>query len=296
MVAHRRSLAALAVTAAAVLGGVAAPPSPSKVAAKIQAATPELRRADMRADKDVMRVSPLATVALAGESSRRAGPRPRNPKCTCTNATLCESLLPPTDGLAQQRAEVLAFYSGEAYGANGSEWRAFDWTKTTAIGMYDGKAAYNYGDLQCVAHAHGARILDWNVASDTFGALGFGRRDPAFLGNATAVAIYADFMANYVSSAGIDGIVLDIETGNTGSPSTLKALREGNTALTCAVKKALVAKAPGAVLTWAMPLRVTDHDAYDYKAIMECGADWLTPMAYEVWSGSRGSPTLTGPA
>ena len=45
-----------------------------------------------------------------------------------------------------------------------------------------------------------------------------------------------------------------------------------------------------------MPLRVTDHDAYDYKAIMECGADWLTPMAYEVWSGSKGSPTLTGPA
>ena len=85
--------------------------------------------------------------------------------------------------------------------------QVFDWNKTTAIGMYDGKAEYNYGELQCVAHKHGARILDWNQASAAFGKLGFGRRDPAFLGNATAVGIYADYMANYVSTAGIDGII-----------------------------------------------------------------------------------------
>eukprot|EP01045_Picozoa_sp_COSAG04_P030817 COSAG04_NODE_5482_length_1601_cov_1.632490_1_plen_254_part_10 len=231
------------------------------------------------------------------------GPKPRNPKCTCDDPSLCESL-PPVAAGSPQPAEALAFYSGEVsplslslscpaptsqqahptqpphprhanrdplhwppaspatrftghplhprrvggqvYGANGSEWQVFDWNKTTAIGMYDGKAEYNYGELQCVAHKHGARILDWNQASAAFGKLGFGRRDPAFLGNATAVGIYAEYMATYVSTAGIDGIILDIETGNTSPPALLKALRAGNTALTCALKKALVAKVPGA--------------------------------------------------
>ena len=280
-----------------------------------------------------------------------AGPKPRNPKCTCDDPSLCESL-PPVAAGSPQPAEALAFYSGEVsppllplpppaatrhthptpharftrrvtwrgpptpnppptptspagqlggqvYGANGSEWQVFDWNKTTAIGMYDGKAEYNYGELQCVAHKHGARILDWNQASAAFGKLGFGRRDPAFLGNATAVGIYADYMANYVSTAGIDGVILDIETGNTSPPALLKALRAGNTALTCALKKALVAKVPGAVLTWAMPARVTADDAYDYKAIMDCGADYLTPMACETDTDtpslSRFACTLTRP-
>ena len=225
--------------------------------------------------------------------------RPRNPDCVCADPRLCESLPPRHRAGSSPHlppAEALAFYSGEVYGANGSEWKVFDFGKITAIGMYDGKAPYHYGELQCVAHQHQVRILDWNVASDAFGKLGFGRRDPAFLSNATAVAIYAEYMASYVSTAGIDGIILDIETSRSSPPALLKALRAGNTALTCALKQALVAKTPGAVLTWAMPLRVTNDDAYDYSAIMDCGADYLTPMAYEVWQGSKGSPTLTGPA
>ena len=108
---------------------------------------------------------------------------------------------------------MLAFYSGEVYGANGSEWRVFDWDKTTAVGMYGGAAPYNYGQMQCVAHTHKAKILEWNIASDAFSTLGFGRRDPAFLTNATAIGIYAEYMANYVYTAGIDGVVVSLPRG-----------------------------------------------------------------------------------
>ena len=91
---------------------------------------------------------------------------------------------------------------------------------------------------------------------------------------------------------------LDIESGAPciGAKSPCKAMRAGNTMLTCKLSKAMKAKVPGAVLTWAMPLRVHNNDAYDYKAIMDCGADFLTPMAYEQWQGSKGSPSLKGPA
>ena len=59
----------------------------------------------------------------------------------------------------------LAFYSGEVYGGNGTELTVFDWNKTTIVAMYDGGAPYDHGKMQCVAHAHKTRIVDWNVAS-----------------------------------------------------------------------------------------------------------------------------------
>ena len=40
------------------------------------------------------------------------GPKPRNPKCTCDDPSLCESL-PPVAAGSPQPAEALAFYSGE---------------------------------------------------------------------------------------------------------------------------------------------------------------------------------------
>ena len=32
--------------------------------------------------------------------------------------------------------------------------------------MYDGGAPYDYKELQCTAHKHGTKIIDWNIASD----------------------------------------------------------------------------------------------------------------------------------
>jgi hypothetical protein len=235
-----------------------------------------------------------ALLVTVGCAAVPASP-PRNPKCACADASLCESL-PKETGV--QGSEVVAFYSGEVYGANGSEWRVFDWNKTNTVAMYGGAEPYNYGQLQCVAHKHKAKIIEWNFPSSAFNHFGFGRRDPAFLLNATAIGLYADYVADYVYTAGIDGICLDIESPApcVDANAPCKAMRAGNTMLTCKLSKAMKAKVPGAVLTWAMPLRVHDNDAYDYKAIMDCGADYLTPMAYEQWEGSKGSPSLEGPA
>jgi hypothetical protein len=48
-----------------------------------------------------------------------------------------------------------------ADGANGTEKLRFDWNKTTLVGMYDGGAPYDYGELHCLAHSNGTRIIDW---------------------------------------------------------------------------------------------------------------------------------------
>jgi hypothetical protein len=67
-------------------------------------------------------------------------------------------------------------------------------------------------------------------------------------------------------------------------------MRAGNTMLTCKLSKAMKAKVPGAVLTWAMPLRVHDNDAYDYKAIMD--PEGAKTNAAATLRGTRRPPRL----
>ena len=109
---------------------------------------------------------------------------PKPPVCVCDDKSLCESL-PPSDN----KWENFAFHTNELYGANGTETQHYDWGKVrarsvtsisfccgpfhstcsfsgqvTLVGMYDGGSPYDYGKLQCTAHSHGARIMDWNIA------------------------------------------------------------------------------------------------------------------------------------
>ena len=70
--------------------------------------------------------------------------------------------------------------------------------------------------------------------------------------------------------------MLDIEEGSPTQnmpAATFKALRAGFADLSCKLKAAMVAKTPGAILTWAMPLTphtAVEGDVYDYAAMLAC--------------------------
>jgi hypothetical protein len=222
---------------------------------------------------------------------------PQPPVCHCDDPSLCKSLPAGEAGSGWQN---IAFYSGEIYGGNGTEWTKFDWNKTTMVGMYDGGYPYDHGKMQCVAHAHKTRIVDWNIASDAFSifAPGGDRRSPAFLGNATLIDDYTSFLADFVHEAGIDGTCLDIEMepGSITGPN-LTIVREGFTSLTCELKRKLQIKTPGAALVWAMPLMAVapaDGGIYDYAAMAACHTETdfhFVPMAYQAFTGKNAFAT-----
>ena len=62
----------------------------------------------------LLQAAALLGVARTVGGAEPAGPgsKPRNPKCTCDDPSLCESL-PPVAAGSPQPAEALAFYSGE---------------------------------------------------------------------------------------------------------------------------------------------------------------------------------------
>jgi len=170
------------------------------------------------------------------------------PKCSCSDAALCQPLSTPPP-----KREVFAFFTGN--------WSNLDFaTMTTA-------AAFRAIDPQLVCHAHslGVRV----VRSAPF--------DVTQITNATArVAWVASSLAS-VKVSGIDGLNLDIE-GYKGQPAPLTALV---TELYIAMKAWNAHSQLSFDLSWS-PDGQSAH--YDHAALSKV-LDFIVPMDYdEPWN------------
>jgi hypothetical protein len=111
------------------------------------------------------------------------------PWCPCQDLSLCQPLDPQPP---KNRTEVIAYPRGISgqYGQSRSDWRQYDWSKVTAVGLYDNLGNHECGchtlehpgdtpcnawqaqafpdfccldaELICAAHANNARVLIWD--------------------------------------------------------------------------------------------------------------------------------------
>ena len=95
--------------------------------------------------------------------------------------------------------------SGHSYhscgygGAEGDEWKRFDWSKLTTVAQFCPAAPWG---MICAAHEHGVRVVNWMVGTD---------RIETCAGldvlNATAVDEYVTTTVNDTMNLGMDGIL-----------------------------------------------------------------------------------------
>ena len=86
----------------------------------------------------------------------RASPCGPDIKGVCTGGELCRPLNPQPSF----KHEVVAYHADGAYGANGSEYALYDYSKVTAIADYSWLYA---NQTICTAHLHGVRVLGFNM-------------------------------------------------------------------------------------------------------------------------------------
>ena len=80
---------------------------------------------------------------------------------TCLSAAVCEGgkLCRPLSPQPTFENEVVAYHSDGIYGANGSEYALYDYSKVTAIADYSWLYA---NETICTAHLHGVRVLGFD--------------------------------------------------------------------------------------------------------------------------------------
>jgi hypothetical protein len=140
-------------------------------------------------------------------SSRRR-PEPRRATAgagadasTCTTAAVCEggTLCRPLSPQPTFTNEVVAYHADGIYGANGSEYEMYDYSKVTAIADYSWLYA---NETICTAHKHGVRVLGFNMID--MGAL----HSEQFYANESRMNAWIKTAARFTFDRGMDGIML----------------------------------------------------------------------------------------
>eukprot|EP01046_Picozoa_sp_COSAG06_P027912 COSAG06_NODE_2488_length_6771_cov_183.976479_4_plen_553_part_00 len=253
-------------------------------------------------------------------SSRRR-PEPRRATAgagadasTCTTAAVCEggTLCRPLSPQPTFTNEVVAYHADGIYGANGSEYEMYDYSKVTAIADYSWLYA---NETICTAHKHGVRVLGFNMID--MGAL----HSEQFYANESRMNAWIKTAARFTFDRGMDGIMLgqflssgtalSLSLSLSLSPSThvpsyyspllfhawWSADVEGAPNVTaaqfamfgCKLRAGLHELIPGAVLTWSMSLFADkETDQAVGVGTSACAADFITLMSYESELASLG--------
>ena len=92
----------------------------------------------------------------AGSSPTAADPIPCE---AVTNQTDCGDRCKPLPAGSRKprKFEVTGYHTCGYDGANGSEWRQYDWSKLTVVAEFCGRQDASFWGLLCAAHTHGAQ-------------------------------------------------------------------------------------------------------------------------------------------
>lgn len=226
---------------------------------------------------------------------------PQEATCPCVPASLCRPLSPQP---LKSRPEVFAYHGSEhtpppnAWSAagvanNGSNWRTYDWTKVTSIGLFATMEGAEGWDLLCTAHKHNVRVLPWsqpawgqpNPIVEPYDAYRYQHIE--VYSNQTYIAANAKRAASFVVSSGFDGILLDAEGLRPGAGMPTGAygrLRAGLVSWVSHLRAELDVVLPGGILTWTVDSNATNADpakkhTYDFAALNPY-MDFFQPMEY----------------
>jgi hypothetical protein len=154
---------------------------------------------------------PLLGLALrcAAVAAAAGAPLSSVPACAnVTNRTQCgDRCQPLTLAEIRPRAfEVTAYHACGYGGAQGDEWKRFDWSKLTTVAQFCNR---DEPGLICAAHEHGVRVVNW---LDTVDRIAAGKATCAVnVTNSSSVGKYIADVLNETQSKGYDGILFDIE-------------------------------------------------------------------------------------
>ena len=96
----------------------------------------------------------------AGSSPTAADPIPCE---AVTNQTDCGDRCKPLPAGSRKprKFEVTGYHTCGYDGANGSEWRQYDWSKLTVVAEFCGRQDASFWGLLCAAHTHGVQVINW---------------------------------------------------------------------------------------------------------------------------------------
>ena len=176
---------------------------------------------------------------------------------TCHDPSLCSSLNPQP----KPRWEVVApqgggWPDGFGDGMNGSEWKVWlsptiSGQKVTSVPSFNSRdggfsAGPNAG-LLCEAHRRGIRVLDWDTAGSIRPSF-WSYQHPERILNTTEMQIWAEMLAHFMVSSGIDGFGLDIEGPILQLMAANSSARAALTDTLTTLKARMQAVVPGSLL------------------------------------------------